>query len=148
MRLLIDNGLAINIINLETFNRIKKKNWKLFLKPTKTKTYGAKTVPSLQIKSTPQLVVETGTNITRALLYVTDLISHSLFTGACAIELDLIYLPCTISDKRDKHTKLQEVSVVKEKIVKANNKQSDDSKVPKRSEKLIASYRQTLSQVK
>ena len=65
-------------------------------------------------------------------------------TGACAIELDLICLTRTTSDKRDERTKLQEVPVVKEKIVKANNKQSDDSKIPKRLEKLINSYRQKL----
>ena len=34
---LIESGSAINIIKLETFNRIKKKNQNLFLKPTKTK---------------------------------------------------------------------------------------------------------------
>ena len=33
---------------------------------------------------------------------------------------------------------------MKEKIAKANSKQSDDSKIPKRLEKLITSYRQTL----
>ena len=59
-------------------------------------------------------------------------------------ELDLICLPRTTSDKRDKRTKLQEMSVVKEKIVKTNSKQSDDSKISKRLEKLISSYRQTL----
>ena len=32
------------------------------------------------------------------------------------------------------------MSVVKEKVVKANNKQSNDSKIPKRLEKLITSY--------
>ena len=37
MRFLIDSASAINIINLETFNRIKKKNRNLFLKLTKTK---------------------------------------------------------------------------------------------------------------
>ena len=48
VRFLIDSGSAINIINLETFNRIKKKNRNLFMKPTKTKilTYGAKNVSS------------------------------------------------------------------------------------------------------
>ena len=35
------------------------------------------------------------------------------------------------------------MSLVKEKVVKANSKQSDDSKTPKRLEKLITSYRQT-----
>ena len=93
------------------------------------------------MKGTRQLTVETGTKITTALFYVIDSNSHNLLTGACAIELDLICLPLTISDKR---TKLQEASVVKEKIVKANNKQSDDSKTPKRLEKLITSYRQKL----
>ena len=96
------------------------------------------------MKGTCQLTVETGTKITEALFYVIDSNSQNLLTGACAIELYLICLPRTIFDKRDKRTKLQEVSVVKEKIVKANNKQSDDSKIPKRLEKLITSYRQTL----
>ena len=124
---LIDSGSAVNIINLETFNRIKKKNRNLFLKPTKTKilTYGAKNVSSLQMKGTCQLTVETGTKINTALFYVTDSNSHNLLNGACTFELDLICLPRTTSDKRDERTKLQEVSVVKEKIVKANNKQSD-----------------------
>ena len=68
VRFLIDSGSAINIINLETFNRIKKKNRNLFLKPTKTKilTYGAKNVSSLQMKGTCQLTVKTGTKITTA----------------------------------------------------------------------------------
>ena len=73
-------------------------------------------------------------------IYVIDSNSHNLLTGACAIELDLICLPRTTSDKRDKRAKLQEVSVVKEKIVKTNSKQSDDSKIPKRLEKLITFY--------
>ena len=74
------------------------------------------------MKGTCQLTVETGKKITTALFYVIDSNSHNFLTGACAIELDLICLPRTISYKRDKRTKLQEVSVVKEKIVKANNK--------------------------
>ena len=96
------------------------------------------------MKGTCQLTVETGTKITEALFYVIDSNSQNLLTGACAIELYLICLPRTIFDKRDKRTKLQEVFVVKEKIIKANNKQSDDSKIPKRLEKLITSYWQTL----
>ena len=74
VRFLIDSGSAINIINLETFNRIKKKNRNLFLKPTKTRilTYGAKNVSSLQMKGTCQLTVKTGTKITTALFYVID----------------------------------------------------------------------------
>ena len=96
------------------------------------------------MKGTCQLTVEAGTKITTTLFYVIDSNSHNLLTGTCAIELDLICLPRTTSDKRDERTKLQEVSVVKEKIVKANNKQSDDSKIPKRLENLVNSYRQKL----
>ena len=68
VRFLINSGSAIKIINLETFNRIKKKNRNLFLKPTRTKilTYGAKNVSSLQMKGTCQLTVKTGTKITTA----------------------------------------------------------------------------------
>ena len=66
------------------------------------------------MKGTCQLNVDTGTKITTALFYVIDSNSHSLLTRACAIELDLICLPRTISDKCDKCTKLQEVSVVEE----------------------------------
>ena len=93
----------------------------MFLKPTKSKilTSGAKNISSLQMKGTCQLTVETGTKIITALFYVIDSNSHNLLTGACAIELDLIFLPRTISDKRDKPTKLHELSVVK---LKANNK--------------------------
>ena len=80
----------------------------MFLKPTKTKilTYGAKNVSSLPMKGKGKLTVETGTKITTALFYVINSNSHNLLTGACAIELDLICLPRTISDKRDKRTKL------------------------------------------
>ena len=118
VRFLIDSGSAINIINLETFYQIKKKNRNLFLTLTKTKilTYGAKNVSLLQMKGTCQLNVDTGTKITTALFYVTDSNSHNFLTGACAIELDLICLPRTISNKRGKCTKLQEVSVVEEKL--------------------------------
>ena len=95
MRCLIDSGSAINIINLETFNRIKKKNRNLFLKQTKTKilSYDAKNVSSLQMKGTYYLTVKTGSKITTALFYVTDSSSHNLLTGVCATELDLICLP-------------------------------------------------------
>ena len=143
MRFFIDSGSAINIINLETFNRIQKKNRNLFLTPTKTKilTHGAKKVSSLQMKGTCQFTVETGTKITTALFYVIDSNSLKHLIGAGAIELDLICLPRTTSDKRDERTKLQEVSVVKEKIVETNNKRCDDTKIPKRLEKLINSYR-------
>ena len=70
MRFLIDSWSAINSINLETFNRIRKKNLSLFLKPTKIQilTYGAKNVSTLQMKGTCQLTVETGTKIIRAFL--------------------------------------------------------------------------------
>ena len=96
------------------------------------------------MKGTCQLTVETGTKITIALFYIIDSNSHNLLTGAHATELDLICLPRTTSDKRDQRTKLQKVFVVKEKIAKTNSKQPDDSKIPKRLEKLITSYRQTL----
>ena len=116
------------------------------MKPTKTKilTHGARNDSSLQMKDTCQLTVETGKKITAALFYVIDSNSHNLLTGACAFELDLTCLLRTTSEKRDERTKLQEVSVVKEKIVKANNKQSDHSKILKLLEKLISSYRQNL----
>ena len=83
------------------------------------------------MKGACQLTVETGKKISTDLFYVTHSISHNLLTGACATEPYLICLPRTISDKDDKRTKLQEVSLVKEKIVKANSKQSDDSKILK-----------------
>ena len=100
------------------------------------------------MKGTCQLTVDIGTKITTALFYAIDSNSHNLLTGACAIELDLICLLHAISEKCGKRTKLHEVSVVKEKIVKTNKKQPHDSKTPKRLEKLIASYRQTLFTVK
>ena len=68
------------------------------------------------MKGTCQLTVETGTKITTALFYVTDSNSHNLLTGACAIELDFIFLPRITSNKRDERTKLREVSVVKKKL--------------------------------
>ena len=70
----------------------------------------------MQIKGTCQLTVETGIKTTTALFYAIDSNSHNLLTGACAIELNLTCLPRTISDKRDKRTQLQEVSVVREKL--------------------------------
>ena len=90
VRFLIDSGSAINIINLETFNRVKYKKQNLFLKPTKTKIlkYGAKNISPLQMKGTCQLTVETATKITTALFYVIDSNSYNLLTGTCAIELD------------------------------------------------------------
>ena len=59
MRFLIGSGSAINIIDLETFNQVKKKNRNLVLKPTKTKilTYGAKNVSSLPMKGKGKLTV-------------------------------------------------------------------------------------------
>ena len=116
LRFLINSGSVINITNLETFNRKKKKgNWNLFLKPTKSKilTHGAINVSSLQRKDICQLNIERGKKDTTALLYVIDLNSHNLFIGACVIEL-----PRTSSEKRDKRNKLQEVSVVKVKNCK------------------------------
>ena len=120
VRFLIDSGSAINIVDFETFSQIKKKNRNLFLKPTKTKIlrYSAKNVSSLQMKDTCQLTVKTGAKITTALFYVIDSNSHYLLTGACAIELDLICLPRTTSEKCDERTKLQEVFVLKEEIVR------------------------------
>ena len=100
------------------------------------------------MKGTCQLTVDIGTKITTALFYAIDSNSHNLLTGTCAIELDLICLLHAISEKCGKRTKLHEVSVVKEKIVKTNKKQPHDSKTPKRLEKLIASYRQTLFTLK
>ena len=98
----------------------------------------------MQIKGTCQLTVKTGANITTALFYVIDSNLNNLLTGACATELDFICLPHTTSEKRDERAKLQAVSVVKEKNVNENKKQSDDSKIPKHLEKLINSYRQKL----
>ena len=97
----------------------------------------------MQIKS-KNLTVETGTKFTAALFYVTDSNSHNLLTRECVIELYLICLHRTTSDKCDKCATLQEVSVAKEKKVKANRKQFDDSKIPKTLQKLINSYQQNL----
>ena len=100
VRFLIDSGSAINIINLETFNRIKKKNRNLFLKPTKCQKclfFANERHMSINCRNRYKAVV--------ALFYVIDSNSHNLLTGVCAIELDLICLPRTISDKRDKRTK-------------------------------------------
>ena len=76
------------------------------------------------------------------MFYVTDSSSHNVLTGERAIELHLICLHHTTSNKHDECAKLQEESVVKVKNVKANKKQSDDSKIPKRLEKLINYYQQ------
>ena len=100
-----------------TFNRLKIEIRTCFWnqkKKTKILTYGAKKVSSLQIKS-KNLTVETGTKFTAALFYVTDSNSHNLLTGECVIELYLICLHRTTSDKRDKCATLQEVSVCGER---------------------------------
>ena len=76
------------------------------------------------------------------MFYVTDSSSHNVLTGERAIELHLICLRHTTSNKRDERAKLQEEFAVKVKNVKANKKQSDDSKISKRLEKLINSYQQ------
>ena len=76
VRFLIDSGSAINIINLETFNRIKKKNRNLFLKPTKCQKclfFANERHVSINCRNRYKAVV--------ALFYVIDSNSHNLLTG-------------------------------------------------------------------
>ena len=76
VRFLIDSGSAINIINLETFNRIKKKNRNLFLKPTKCQKclfFANERHMSINCRNRYKAVV--------ALFYVIDSNSHNLLTG-------------------------------------------------------------------
>ena len=89
----------------------------MFLKPKKPKilTYGAKKTFIIANK-----LSKTGTKFTTAFFYVTDSNSHNLLTGECAIELYLICLHHTTSDKRDDSAKLQEMYVANEKNVRAN----------------------------
>ena len=81
MRFLIDSGSPINIINLETFNRIKKKS-ELIFEANKNQNFNiwCQNVSSLQMKGTCQLTVEAGTKITIALFYVIDSNSYNLLT--------------------------------------------------------------------
>ena len=90
---LIDSGSAINIINLATFQNLKKVNSKLHLKTTKTKIvpYG-QSENCLKIEAVCYLTLETSSKFTTDKFYVVHRKAKNLLTGSCAIALNLLSL--------------------------------------------------------
>ena len=90
---LIHNGSAINIINLATFQNLKKVNSKLHLKTTKTKIvpYG-QSENCLKIEAVCYLTLETSSKFTTDKFYVVHRKAKNLLTGSCAIALNLLSL--------------------------------------------------------
>ena len=94
VKFLIDSGSSVNIITLETFNKINKTNkGRLKLQKTKSKvlTYGEKQ-PSLKILGTVDLTLETNKKISSARFDVIDAESSNLLTGSIAIDLGLLII--------------------------------------------------------
>lgn len=148
VKFLIDTGSSINIINLETFNRLQRKKKDLLLRKSKTKivTYG-QAESSLEIKGTCYLTLETASKITTDIFYVVNTKAKNLLKGNCAIELDLICLknsevkiqPTPASFSEATRGSFSERNVYVSKITEAY-----DSNVPERLQHLIESYRPNL----
>ena len=87
---LIDSGFAINIINLTTFQNLKKVNSKLHLKTTKTKiVLYRQSENCLKIKGICYLTLETSSKLTTDKFYVVNTKAKNLLTGSCAIAVNL-----------------------------------------------------------
>ena len=90
---LIDCGFAINIINLATFQNLKKVNSKLHLKTTKTKI-----VPNehskncLKIEGLSYFTLETSSEFAADKFYVVNTKAKNLLAGSWAIALNLLSL--------------------------------------------------------
>ena len=154
---LIDSGSAINIININTFQKLKRKNNSLHLKPTKTKivAYG-QSENHLKIKGACYLTLETESKITTDIFYVIDTKAKNLLTGKCAVDLDLIYVrerPSARVSLPQNNTYVNQTNNTEvndqenmqneaEKQEKIKNKATEN--VPKRLYKLIESYRPKL----
>ena len=108
IRLLIDSGAGINVMNINTFNSINRKlkdNNKISLRKTKTKllTYGEST-PSLRSLGVATVLLETKQKFLTTEFHVVNTQHRNLLSGASALKLNLISLPVnnvTASDRAE-----------------------------------------------
>ena len=105
---LIYSGSAINIINLATFENLKKGNSKLHLKITKTKIvpYG-QLEHFLKNEGVCYLILETSSNFTTKKLCVVNKKAKNLLTVSCAIALNLLSLYTETSKSYQKHQSIK-----------------------------------------
>ena len=90
---LIDSGSTINIINLATFQNLKKVNSKLHFKTTKTKIVPYRQSENcLKIEGICYLTLETSSKFTTDKFYVVNTKAKNLLTSSCAIILNLLNL--------------------------------------------------------
>ena len=116
---LIDSGSAINIINLATFQNLKKVNSKLHLKTTKTKivSYG-QPENCLKIEGICYLTLETSSKLTTDKFYVVNTKAKNLLTGSCAIAVNLH----SLNTKPSKSYQKQKHQSIKTSIKNINQK--------------------------
>ena len=94
VRVLIDTGASINILNMRSFNQLNERLRKpLILQKTKTKvvTYGSEQT-NLKVKGVVELLVETVDKFTSTKFYVIDTEHKNLLSGTSAVELNILKL--------------------------------------------------------
>ena len=88
----MDTGSALNVLNLDTFNRINKNNdgeIKLIKTSTKVLTYGENS-PTLNVMGKTTLLIESDQKVICAQFYVINTNHRNLLNGDSAINLNLI----------------------------------------------------------
>ena len=119
VRVLLDSGASINILNFQTFEKINKHLRKpLILKKTKTKvtTFG-NFEPNLKIKGEVHVLVETKTKFINTNFYVVDTKHKNILSGVTSIALNLISLHktknvCVLSDYNQSEAKNKPIKTV------------------------------------
>ena len=158
VRVLLDSGASINILNYKTFEKINKHLRKpLILKKTKTKvtTYG-NFEPNLKIKGEVHVLVETKTKFINTNFYVVDTKHKNILSGVTSIALNLISLHktknvCVLSDYNQSEAKNKPIKTVYAEAV--NQKLPPESKrkethfnnnIPKRIKPLIKEFKNSV----
>ena len=170
---LIDCGFAINIINLATFQNLKKVNSKLHLKTTKTKI-----VPNehskncLKIEGLSYFTLETSSEFAADKFYVVNTKAKNLLAGSWAIALNLLSLNAETSKSYQKQKHQSKHQLIRTSSIKnirnickcennltiydikyknlcnylnlADFKTQQENNIPKRLRKLAQTYRESL----
>ena len=111
VKILIDSGSAINILNLSTFNAINRQSdKKLVIRETDTQimTY-ASTAPLVKVKGVTTVILETQQKYYTSDFYIVDTKHRNILSGESALHLNLISLPVNNITKIQKDQKLNHV---------------------------------------
>ena len=147
VKLLIDSGASINIMNLKTYGNLKKRLGKplpLRKSTTKVVTYGSVN-PSLKIKGMINVLVETKKKYLNTKFYVVDTDHSNLLSGSTAVELGILSLNSENVNtcqnvKTSNHVNKENTCAAQVDI----NEQKGIKNIPNRLNTLVSKYSQSV----